>query len=109
MATVLERKKTPKKRAKRPTASSGRVLRILNDDRQVEIPPWVLDHASFRRWAKSQGFPEHVSISFINGELWVDMSMEKLVHNRAKTKTGSVLTELFDEEGVRYYIGDRML
>ena len=54
----------------------------------VRIPNWAVDLESFRRWAKSDDYPERGWFSFLNGELWVDLSIEKLFsHNLAVIST----------------------
>ena len=54
---------------------------------EVCVPGWVNDLESYRRWAYSDEFPEHGWISYLNGEIWVDLSMEELfTHNQVKTE-----------------------
>jgi hypothetical protein len=43
----------------------------------VQIPDWVEDLESFRRWAHSDEFPETGRICYLDGEVWVDMSKEQ--------------------------------
>jgi Uma2 family endonuclease len=50
----------------------------------VRIPAWVKGLDSFRRWTRSKDFPEQGCISYLAGELWVDMSMERSIHNQMK-------------------------
>jgi len=53
----------------------------------VTIPAWVDDLDSFRRWARSDEFPESGRICFLNGEVWVDMSKEQAFwHNQVKSE-----------------------
>ena len=51
---------------------------ILFDNR-VRVPADVFDLASFRRWATSDDFPEEGRISFLDGQLEIDMSPEDLL------------------------------
>src|SRR5436305_12270315 len=53
-------------------------------EQSVRIPVWVKDLDSFRRWSRSDEFPEHGRLSHLAGELWVDLSMERAAHNRIK-------------------------
>jgi Uma2 family endonuclease len=77
---------------------------------KVRIPPWVVDLDSFRRWARSDDYPEHGGFSFFNGELWVDLGMEQLFsHNRVKTRYNSVLDTLTASEDLGYYFSDNVL
>src|SRR4051812_31918252 len=74
----------------------------------VRIPPWVADLASFRRWARSDEFPEQGWYSHLNGELWVDLSMERARHNRVKTEISAVLAVLLKHTGTGEFFSDRM-
>ena len=47
-------------------------------EEQVRIPAGALDLPGFRRWVHSDEFPERGKVSFINGEIVVDMSPEEL-------------------------------
>jgi Uma2 family endonuclease len=77
---------------------------------QVRIPSWVNDLESFRRWSRSPDYPERGWVSFLNGEIWVDMSMEQLfTHNQVKTEFTVVLGGLMKDEEVGYYFSDRVL
>jgi Uma2 family endonuclease len=78
---------------------------------QVDLPAWVEDYASFRRWLHSATFPDEGKICFINGKVWVDLSMEEYCsHNRVRTEICTVLHTLmkqtkfgqFVSEGMRY-------
>jgi Uma2 family endonuclease len=75
----------------------------------VRIPGWVSDLASFRRWARSPAFPQHGWIAHLDGELWVDLSMERAAHNQAKGAINSPLTLITLEEEAGFYFSDRML
>lgn len=75
---------------------------------QVRIPDWVDDLKSFRRWARSSDYPERGWISYLNGEIWVDMSMEQLfTHNHVKTEYATVLSPIAKSEDLGYYFSDR--
>src|SRR5262245_9829515 len=80
---------------------------VLDED--VQIPGWVVDLGSFRRWANSDTFPERGRFSHLGGKLWVDLSMENIAHNKAKTKIGSVLCLLVEKAGKGSFLGDGML
>lgn len=82
---------------------------IQQEQRVVHLPPWVRDLASFRRWAKSDAFPDRGWYGYLAGELWVDPSMERFGHNQIKTKIAARLTLLADETRNGQYLGDRML
>jgi Uma2 family endonuclease len=73
------------------------------------IPATINDLESFRRWARSDDFPEHGRFAFLRGELWMDMSMEQaFTHNRVKTRINSVLDDLIVAAILGYYFSDGM-
>ena len=47
---------------------------ILGDE--VRIPGGIEDLEAFRRWAKSDEFPERGRFAFLGDDLWVDLAME---------------------------------
>ena len=75
---------------------------------QVRIPSWVNDLESFRRWERSENYPDRGWVSFLNGEIWVDLNMEQLFsHNRVKTHFTVVLGGLVESQEWGYYFSDR--
>src|SRR5207245_567654 len=51
----------------------------------IRIPGWIVDLDSFRKWARSDDYPEKARISFLNGGVWVDVSKEQVFsHNQVK-------------------------
>jgi Uma2 family endonuclease len=67
---------------------------IMFDTTRVRIPSRALDLETFRRWAHSDEFPEKEHVSYLAGEVWVDMSKEQFSHNQVKGEVTSVLTAL---------------
>ena len=82
---------------------------VQQEQQDVRIPAWVCDLASFRRWGKSEDFPDRGWYAYLNGELWVDPSMERLAHNQVKGEIGLVLASLVKRGGTGRFLGDRML
>ena len=79
-------------------------------DEKVRIPAWVDDLESFRRWARSGEFPDRGWFSYLNGDIWVDLTMEQFFsHNQVKTKYTVVLGGLVDTTQQGYFVSDRML
>ena len=79
-------------------------------DGDVLIPGWVVDHESYRRWAKSAEFPSSGWFSFLKGALWVDRTMEQLfTHNRVKGQYSTILNLLTDAAKNGYFFFDRTL
>jgi len=71
-------------------------------EESVTIPAFVRDHASFREWARSDDFPERGQISWIGGEIEVDMSPEDIAwHGRPKL----VIARTLDVEVERRDLG----
>jgi Uma2 family endonuclease len=82
---------------------------IIFEDRAC-IPGWVEDLESFRRWACSDEFPERGWFSFLNGEIWVDLSMEELFsHNQVKAPFTFTILGLLEQTPSGLFVPDRML
>lgn len=60
----------------------------------IRVPVWVQDLESFRRWCLSEEFPDEGNISFLNGQLWVDPSMERDIHTQIKLAIAAILFTL---------------
>src|SRR5687767_11652337 len=76
----------------------------------VRIPNSVSDLDSFRRWARSEEFPQTGKISFLNGEVWVDMSPEQLfTHNHLKGEFSRVIQNLVKMNRMGRFFEDRTL
>jgi Uma2 family endonuclease len=79
----------------------------LADD--VRIPVNITDVEAFRRWARSDDFPEHGRFAFLRDEVWVDLSMEQAFsHNQVKAEFADVLRGLIKSGNLGYYFVDRM-
>jgi Uma2 family endonuclease len=64
---------------------------VLADD--VKVPAGIVNLATFRIWAHSNDFPERGRIEYVNGTIFVDLSMEQLYdHNQVK---GAIFAALF--------------
>ena len=84
---------------------------VVSGDDQVDVPGWVVDFDSFRRWLHSEEFPEEGLVCVINGTLWADLSMERFFdHGQVKVEVTRVLGNLLKEsrfgrfapDGTRY-------
>src|SRR5687767_3793242 len=82
---------------------------IQHEEQDVPIPESVSDLAAFRRWVKSDAFPEHGRFAYLDGGLWVDPSMEKSGHNQIKTEVSNVVGPLTKSRGLGLFWGDGML
>lgn len=69
------------------------------DTEEVRVPDWVNDLESFRRWTDDNDFPESGRISFVDGEVRVELSKEQLYsHNDVKAELTLVLRGLTKRE-----------
>jgi Uma2 family endonuclease len=92
-----------------PAAQPARRCSVVIEEKAC-IPAWVDDLESFRRWARSDEFPERGSFSYLNGEIWVDLSMEELFsHNQVKGEFTAVLAAITKLLQIGYFFCDRML
>jgi len=65
----------------------------------IVVPAAALTLAGFRKWAKSRVFPTRGQISFLDGDIYIDMSPEELEnHSKVKAETGRVLLALNREQ-----------
>jgi Uma2 family endonuclease len=84
-------------------------LRGIVINGRVRLPA-ITDHADFRAWARSDECPEKLRVAFLDGVLWVDLSMEQLfTHNQVKTEFTRVLGNLVRDLGAGRYLTDGML
>jgi Uma2 family endonuclease len=68
---------------------------MIAEDVYLEIPAWVTDLESFRRWTDEPDFPEKGNIWWLRGEVWADMSKEQLFsHLEVKSEFIAVLRRL---------------
>jgi Uma2 family endonuclease len=82
---------------------------VVFEDR-VRIPADVVDLASFRRWARSDEFPDTGHIAFLAGEVLVDMSPEELVpHGKLKRDLQHGLHARLERHEIGELLPDRTL
>ena len=86
------------------------MIRVRNQEDQVNVPDWVSDLESFRRWTETDDFPEKEDIGFLKGEVWVDMSGEQIyTHNQVKAEFTFVLIGLTKASRRGRYFPDGVL
>jgi Uma2 family endonuclease len=79
-------------------------------EERFRIPDDVVDLESFRRWARSDDFPEQGRFSYLNGELWVDVMPEQLFsHNQVKGEFTSAILGLLKHDRRGRFFGDGAL
>jgi Uma2 family endonuclease len=87
MATVLQ-----------PTAPTLIVDDDLDDDILLHIPRNAHTLAGFRAWVLSDEFPEKQRVTFLNGEIYLDMSKEEIsTHASVKTAVAGTTFNLNEE------------
>lgn len=75
----------------------------------MAIPDWVVDFESYRRWAHSAAYPQTGWISFLDGEIWVDLSPEELfTHNQVRSAISMALMTAAREHAVGEFVGAKM-
>jgi Uma2 family endonuclease len=79
-------------------------------DEAVCIPPTANTLSGFRRWMRSRTFPDFGRISFLGGEIVVDMSAEDIInHNDPKRAITVGLSILVDAEDLGRVLADGSL
>jgi Uma2 family endonuclease len=82
----------------------------LDQSESVVIPFSAYAHDGFREWALSDDFPERGKITFVEGELVVDMSPESIeVHSAIKTEIGRVLATVVRQRKLGHFHIDGVL
>lgn len=83
------------------------VVHAASCDFQVTVPNTAHTLDGFRQWAASDGFPDHGKISYCGGEVFVDISPERVdSHNQVKTEIGRVVGNLARESDSGKFYGD---
>lgn len=76
----------------------------------IVVPPTVRNWRGYRDWALSSNFPEQGHISFVNGEILIDMSPERIdTHSLVKLQVSAVLSTLVQTIKSGYMLPDRVL
>jgi Uma2 family endonuclease len=89
-----------------PTAPGRPAVDIAG---HVQIPAWITDQASYRRWTYCDDFPERGRFAYLDGTIWVDLSMEQAyTHNDVKEAICSRLRDLGRSTRLGRYFGDGM-
>jgi Uma2 family endonuclease len=79
---------------------------VLEDTVRI---PTVKNLAAFRRWVRSEDFPDRGRFCWLDGELWVDLTMERMNHNQIKGIFAIVLGGLVLTKRLGRFIHDRMI
>lgn len=77
---------------------------------EILIPPAVNDLASFLHWIDAADLPEKLPVSFLRGDVRVDLAMEEMFsHSRIKSALGIALGGLIEGDDLGMYAPDGML
>src|SRR5438128_11996462 len=61
---------------------------------EFNVPDWVEDLPSFRRWVEEDDTLDFGRIGYLDGRVWIDMSKEQLyTHNDVKSEVAAVLRQ----------------
>lgn len=102
-ATLAKKKRSPKRK---------RLLAPVREPLAFTIPSDAHTLEGFRRWSSSDEFPERGDITFIAGEVWVDMSPERLnSHNKVKAELAGILGPMIrmEDRGEFFIDGARVV
>lgn len=73
-------------------------MTVVRDDELIRVPPWVRDFDTFVTWMHTAEFPDDVRIDFLNGDVWIDFSMEELYsHNFVKSALAETVNRVVRE------------
>jgi Uma2 family endonuclease len=68
---------------------------LMPDGSLVSVPFWVVDHASFLRWAESDEAPEKGKINYYHGAVQIDNGAEEILHSLIKCEIGVAIMAKF--------------
>jgi Uma2 family endonuclease len=105
MSTVPQ----PVRRVEAPSIQAHPITIVTNDWALV-IPPQAQTMAGFREWATADDFPERVRVTYLGGEIIIDMSNEEInTHVALKTELTGVLYALVRQLRLGKFYGDGVL
>jgi Uma2 family endonuclease len=91
-----------------PPSAAG--LTLVTDRFTLVIPAEAHTMSGFREWATADDFPEQVRVTYLQGEIILDMSHEEInAHVAVKTEIGGVLGPLVKQLKLGKFYGDGVL
>jgi Uma2 family endonuclease len=85
-------------------------LTLVTDGFHLVIPPDVRNFKTFRTWATADDFPERVRVTYLDGEVFLDMSNEEInTHVALKTRLTISLGSFVDTQKMGKFYGDGVL
>src|SRR5713101_3664753 len=92
-----------------PTSKAG-VLTFVTVRFTLVITPAAHTFEGFREWATADDFPEHVRVTYCQGEIIIDMSNEEInAHVAVKTELYAVLGALVKRAALGKFYADGVL
>jgi Uma2 family endonuclease len=80
----------------------------MHAQRVPALPRTARSHAGFRAWVTSPAFPDYVRPTFVDGDVWLDVSPESIeTHNKVKLEFTSVLARLVRDRNLGEAFCDR--
>src|SRR5262245_11522709 len=97
-------------RSRPATAAKVGRLTLITDEFQLAVPPDVHTLEGFRAWATADDFPERVRVTYLEGEVILDLANEEInTHVAIKTCLTSALGSLGDQRKLGKFYGDGVL
>ncbi len=91
-------------------AIQARPLTLIANEWALVIPPKAQTMEGFREWATADDFPERVRVTYLHGEIIIDMSNEDMDdHVNPKGEIASVLIGLCKKLKTGKFYGDGLL
>lgn len=91
-------------------STMSRLVTIDVEQMPLRVPADATTFEGFRAWATSEGFPERGRISYIQGELWIDLSpAESSQHQPLVAEVSGKLYALVRELDLGRFFADRTL
>jgi Uma2 family endonuclease len=98
------------KRARNKHEANGVLRASVSVTDDIVIPGWINDLESYRCWAYSDDYPQSGWVSFLDGQIWVDTSMEELfTHNQVKQAYNLAIGNILLNHPLGRFVPDRML
>jgi Uma2 family endonuclease len=96
--------------APRPRQARPATFTVVLFEREVVVPASAESLDGFRAWALSDDFPQRGRFSYLDGEVYIDMSPEELeTHNKIKVEIGRVLPNVTKKNNLGQFYADRAL
>jgi Uma2 family endonuclease len=86
------------------------MVTVVGDSEPVNVPAWVIDLESFRRWTETDDCPEKAHVWWLRDRLWIDCGGEDIFrHVAVKGEFAAVLDRLAESSPPGYFFGSGLL